>query len=78
MRANTRIYLLFLTNKPEIPISTKMEQIISKYRGLSPYGYIFPIIDDKQDKLHKVYLYQMKKFREGLNLWLFDVGKRLG
>lgn len=62
----------------EIPISTKMEQIISKYRGLSPYGYIFPIIDDKQDKLHKVYLYQMKKFREDLNLWLFDVGKRLG
>lgn len=62
----------------EIPISTKMAQIISKYKGASSYGYIFPIIDDNKEKQHKIYLYQMKKFREDLNLWLFGVGKRLG
>lgn len=52
--------------------------LVFYYIHLWLHGYIFPIIDDKQDKLHKVYLYQMKKFREDLNLWLFDVGKRLG
>ena len=62
----------------EIPISTKMAEIISKYKGASSYGYIFPIIDDNKEKQHKIYLYQMKKFREDLNLWLFGVGKRLG
>ena len=46
----------------EIPISERMSKIIAKYRNLSPYGYIFPIVDDKKEKLHKKYRYQMKKF----------------
>lgn len=62
----------------EIPISTRMAQIISKYKGESSYGYIFPIIDDNKEKQHRMYLYQMKKFRENLNLWLHYVGRRLG
>lgn len=62
----------------EIPISERMSKIIAKYKGLSPYGYIFPIVDDKKEKLHKKYQYQMKKFREHLNLWLHSVGEKLG
>lgn len=62
----------------EIPISDRMLKIIAKYKGLSPYGYIFPIVDDKKEILHKKYQYQMKKFRERLNLWLHSVGEKLG
>lgn len=62
----------------EIPISPVMQHIIDKYRGQSPFGYIFPIIDDKKERESRTKDYCYKRFREKLNKWLKPVGKWLG
>ena len=61
----------------EIPITPVMENIINKYAGKSKYGYVFPIMDDDEEKLHTVKDYIFKKFRQKLNVWLKDVGDEL-
>lgn len=60
-----------------VPISDKMEQIISKYKGYSTDGYIFPIMNDNKAKEYITQDYLFKKFREKLNIWLKAVGRML-
>lgn len=61
----------------EVPISPVMEEIISRYKGMSKDGYIFPIQDDEKEKEYKTKDYFFKKFRERLNVWLKSLGKQL-
>ena len=66
------------THRPvEVPITPAMRKIIDKYRGQSKDGYIFPIMDDKKEKMHKTKDYTFKNFREKLNNWLKSVGRAL-
>lgn len=66
------------THRPvEIPITPAMKRIINKYRGQSKDGYIFPIMDDKKERMYKTKDYTFKNFREKLNNWLKHVGKTL-
>lgn len=62
----------------EVPITPVVRSIIDKYKGMSKYGYIFPIMDDEQEKNHSTKDYTYKKFREHLNIWLKEIGKELG
>lgn len=61
----------------EIPITPKMEEVINKYAGQSKDGYVFPIMDDEEEKKHVTKDYIFKKFRQKLNIWLKDVGEEL-
>lgn len=66
------------THRPvEVPISPAMQKIIDRYRGVSKYGYIFPIMDDKKENASKTKDYCLKSFREKLNGWLKQVGQTL-
>lgn len=62
----------------EVPITPKMREIIEKYRGTTKDGYVFPIMDEKEAKLHVTKDYIFKKFRQRLNIWLKDLGEELG
>ena len=62
----------------EVPITPIVRSIIDKYKGISKFGYIFPIMDDEQEKNHSTKDYTYKKFREHLNIWLKEIGKELG
>lgn len=62
----------------EVPVSPVMGNIISKYRGTTTDGYVFPIMDDEKEKTYQTKDYTFKKFREKLNIWLKSVGKELG
>lgn len=62
----------------EIPITPQVDAIIAKYKGLSPCGYIMPIINEKVDARQTIRDYTSKKFRQRLNEWLKIVGKELG
>jgi len=61
----------------EVPITPVMREIIDKYNKCSKAGYIFPILDEENEKefITKDYVY--KKFRERVNIWLKHVGKEL-
>lgn len=54
-----------------------MEEVINKYAGQSKDGYVFPIMDDEEEKKHVTKDYIFKKFRQKLNIWLKDVGNEL-
>lgn len=45
-----------------------MKRIIDKYRGQSKDGYIFPIMDDKKEKMYKTkeYLQELRGKAEQL------------
>ncbi len=67
------------THQPvEVPVSPAMSDIISKYKGKTVDGYVFPIMDDEKEKSYTTVDYLFKKFREKLNIWLKSVGKELG
>ena len=61
----------------EVPLTPLMRSIIDKYKGKSKDGYIFPIMDDEEERRHKTKDYTFKKFRERLNVWLKHIGKQL-
>lgn len=61
----------------EVPITPIVRSIIDKYKGQSKDGYIFPIMNDEDEKRHITKDYTYKKFRERLNIWLKEVGKEL-
>ena len=62
----------------EVPITPIVRSIIDKCKGISKFGYVFPIMDDEQEKSHSTKDYTYKKFREHLNIWLKEIGKELG
>lgn len=61
----------------EVPITPVVRAIIDKYKGQSKDGYIFPIMDDEEEKKYSTKDYTYKKFREYLNVWLKEIGKEL-
>ena len=61
----------------EVPLTPLMRSIIDKYKGKSKDGYIFPIMDDEEERRHKTKDYTFKKFRGRLNVWLKHIGKQL-
>lgn len=78
-RANTIRVKRKKTHQPvEVPVSPAMADIIAKYRGQTVDGYVFPIMDDKNEAAYTTADYLFKKFREKLNIWLKCVGKELG
>lgn len=78
-RRNTLVVKRKKTHRTvEVPITPVMRLIIDKYKGKSKDGYIFPIMNDKEEKQYTTKDYTYKKFREKLNIWLKEVGKDLG
>jgi integrase len=62
----------------EVPISPIMANIISKYRGTTKDGYVFPIMDEQKQKKYKTREFLFKRFREKVSIWLKDVKEELG
>jgi integrase len=67
------------THKPvEVPLNPVMKKIIDKYRGQTVDSYVFPVMDDEEEKKHEKRDYLLKKFSGQLNRWLKYVGQELG
>lgn len=62
----------------EIPVTDDMKRIIDKYKGKSIYGYVFPIMNDYDDRHSHTKDFTLKQFRKDLNLWLKDAGRAIG
>ena len=60
-----------------VPINPVAKKIIQKYKGMSKYGYVFPIKDDERDRLSKTRDICSKKFISQVNKWLKVVAKAM-